>query len=87
MTEVRGTYERCAGCKAPAVMPFPVTWAIDLIKRGQPHGLVRVSFMPHRPGCIMQPMRFAPGEGVSVRIPGRAIPAFGFDLDRDHWAD
>lgn len=82
----RGRYEQCPGCKAPIPVPsVPPDWSIDLIKRGPKVGLVTVSVMPHRPGCIMQPIRFGDDEGVAIRIPGAAVAVVEYG-DRDRWA-
>lgn len=54
---------------------------MDLIKRGPPEGPVVTSLMPHSPRCIMQPIRFAPHEGIAMRIPGYAVICLGLNMD------
>ena len=83
--EAQGTYEPCPACRAPIRDPLPPDWCVDLVKWGPRQGPVTTTFTPHKPRCIMQPMRFAPGEGTSMRLPGYAVLGFGIDYDR--WAD
>ncbi len=71
---IDGHLEQCIACWAPVIIPFPPDWCVDLTARGSAAtGPVRTTFTPHRPGCIMQPMRFEPGTGMSVRVQGENI--------------
>jgi len=73
----------CPACRAPAVIPFPQDWCVDVIRRGSQSGPVRTTLMPHRPRCMMRPMVFAGlDEGMSVRVPGDAVIQFGLSFGR-----
>lgn len=73
--DVSGHYRPCGVCAAPAVVPFPADWTIELIKEGPPVGPVSTYFTPHRPDCTAPDAD--PQPGISVRVQGAAV----VDLD------